>query len=378
MRNSVRDGNWSDPNTWDCSCVPGINSLATINDSVTLDVSRTYAYGNITINAGGKLIQDATGNRNIIFVGGSFVNYGEAEFTNFHISTSNSTLVQDGIMRVRTFTSYVNVQNTGTIEMDSMYLNCETVNSGLITGGIILSDSVFTNYERVVVSKLTNREEFQNANYFECDNLTNFSLFWNIDTMIVNGDFWNADKFLNGQFSPNAYIEIGNNFLSDNSGDSTILENQAYFKVLGNWNNTGNVYGNASGYFVVSNSSGNTGTMNGPFNFCDLTPPVTFPFIDLNTGTIDPAIVWCTAIGLKNYSIINEVSIFPNPNSGSFVVTSNSKERLNLIDELGRTLFVITLSENNNFKEEIKSLQNGVYYLKSLTNNSCEKIVVTN
>ena len=60
------------------------------------------------------------------------------------------------------------------------------------------------------------------------------------------------------------------------------------------------------------------------------------------------------------------------------MVTSNSKERLKLIDELGRTLFVITLSENNNFKKEIKSLQNGVYYLKSLTNNSCQKIVVTN
>ncbi len=376
MRNSVRDGNWSDPTTWDCNCVPGINSLATINDSVTLDVSRTYAYGNITINAGGKLIQDAAGNRNIIFVGGSFVNYGEAEFTNFHISTSNSTLIQDGIMRVRTFTSLIDLYNTGTIEVDSIYLNGQTTNNGVISGLTLLNDSVFLNAERLNVNKVTNRQEFNNTNYFECNTLNNLSLFTNEDTMIVNGDFWNAHQFFNGNINNMAYVEVGNDFLSDNTGDSTFLQNQAYFKVLGNWHNTGDVIGNTSGYFIVSNNSGNTGTMIGFFDFCDLTPPANYPFIDFNSGAIDPNISWCAGLNINDGLKQSELTIYPNPTSNNFTIKGNKQTKFIIQNHLGQVVITGELNQTNNFRIDAGGLPSGVFFLKLENANTWSKISV--
>lgn len=50
---SVANGNWSDPATWDCACVPATNDAVTINNNVTLTADVTLnPVGTLTLAAG--------------------------------------------------------------------------------------------------------------------------------------------------------------------------------------------------------------------------------------------------------------------------------------------------------------------------------------
>jgi trimeric autotransporter adhesin len=65
LRTSVQSGNWSNQNTWDCSCVPAVNDdvIISTNHTVTF-VSNGNTVRNLTINSGGILSDN--GNTNTI------------------------------------------------------------------------------------------------------------------------------------------------------------------------------------------------------------------------------------------------------------------------------------------------------------------------
>ena len=77
---SIANGSWTNPLTWNCTCVPINGYSVTINNSVTLNTSMLFNTGGITINNTGYLIQDATLTRDIWINGGYFNNGGLANF----------------------------------------------------------------------------------------------------------------------------------------------------------------------------------------------------------------------------------------------------------------------------------------------------------
>src|SRR3989304_8258809 len=72
---SIANGNWMNPFTWNCTCIPLPGYSVTINHSVALDTSWYVPSGGITINSGGSLIKNNS-SRDLLVNGGSLTNNG--------------------------------------------------------------------------------------------------------------------------------------------------------------------------------------------------------------------------------------------------------------------------------------------------------------
>jgi hypothetical protein len=85
----------------------------------------------------------------------------------------------------------------------------------------------------------------------------------------------------------------------------------------------------------------------------------------------------CT--GLNEPSLNTSVSIYPNPNAGEFTISSTSAVQLKLINQLGQTIKLISLSEATNYKINISDLANGIYFVVGKNNEGSvsQKIVVS-
>jgi hypothetical protein len=147
--------------------------------------------------------------------------------------------------------------------------------------------------------------------------------------------------------------------------------------IIGNFYNSDTLTGSALGNVTVSNVSSNDGIMKGAFEFCDLTPPLIAPFIDINTGTIEPNITWCAAVGLTNSDANSFTVVFPNPTNGNFTIKTSSDDLISITNEIGQNVYLAKLSNNNNHTIEIQDLNAGIYFIKSIKNNSHQRIVIT-
>jgi hypothetical protein len=74
------------------------------------------------------------------------------------------------------------------------------------------------------------------------------------------------------------------------------------------------------------------------------------------------------------------VSIYPNPNNGSFVIHAAKASDLRLLNSLGQLIEVVQLNGSNNFSFEISGLSTGLYFLQGASDDGYinQKIVVTN
>lgn len=369
---SIANGSWTNPLTWNCTCVPLMGHSVTINHSVTLNTSMTFTAGGITINNTGSLMQDASLNRDLWFNGGSFnVNGGKANFR--YLLLTGGTNANSGTFTVSAMTNSVSFTNAGTITMDSMYVaaNFNNTPTGKIIGDSITNASTFTNYGRVNVTWSLNKGTFNNNNYHGGYAFTNDGTYNNYDSLVMTGSMWNKILFTNNTGS---LVRLTKNFHNYTPAHTARFDNRANVIVLDSWYNTDTVKGTNTGTFTVSDTSANSGWMKGNFKFCDLTPPATSPYVDLNSGSISINLTWCTTSGVQELNQQGHVTYFPNPNNGHMVIYSDKEEKLFLYNDIGQQIKVIELDHSNNFKAEITGLDNGIYFLRGKTFR--EKIVV--
>lgn len=96
-----------------------------------------------------------------------------------------------------------------------------------------------------------------------------------------------------------------------------------------------------------------------------------------NSGTIAVKVNACTGIeALEKGEVF--VSIYPNPNNGTFVIEVKQQTHLVLINQLGQSVKELNFDESNNYQQEVRDLSNGIYFIKGLTNGSSiqNKIIV--
>jgi hypothetical protein len=86
----------------------------------------------------------------------------------------------------------------------------------------------------------------------------------------------------------------------------------------------------------------------------------------------------CTGIGETNGEL-SGLQVYPNPNKGNFILSSESAGSFVLINELGQVLRKVEFTDENHLKAEITDLQKGIYFLerKGSSQQSAYKIVVT-
>ena len=80
-------------------------------------------------------------------------------------------------------------------------------------------------------------------------------------------------------------------------------------------------------------------------------------------------------VGIDEYlSKKASLSVFPNPNSGSFTISSDVDGDFIITNELGQNVMNISLNKNNKFTQTITNIENGIYFIIGI--NSYKKIVV--
>jgi hypothetical protein len=72
------------------------------------------------------------------------------------------------------------------------------------------------------------------------------------------------------------------------------------------------------------------------------------------------------------------VSTYPNPNNGTFTISTSFEGKLNIINELGQLIQSVEISKENNFKANVEGLNKGIYFVTGTSNNTVvtEKIIV--
>lgn len=143
-------------------------------------------------------------------------------------------------------------------------------------------------------------------------------------------------------------LHVTHSFLVSVPGN--LLNNGKIF-VDDNFYNQGAVGG--FGKFCVSDSTLNDGTMGGSFDFCDLTPPGLPPYIDMNTGTVDPGITYCMA-GLCGPARVQETNekdfFFVTTESSSMIIihlpSSRTNSELRILDATGSVCYQRHIQQN--------------------------------
>jgi hypothetical protein len=107
-----------------------------------------------------------------------------------------------------------------------------------------------------------------------------------------------------------------------------VIDNDGFIYIGNSLYNFDTIKG-TGGYVEVADTSYNSGTMTGTFDFCDLTPPGSAPFVDINLGTIGPGITWCQQQNIP-LAETTELFIYPNPASDVLIYSMTTTEMLNI------------------------------------------------
>ena len=372
--NSIADGLWLMPTTWDCACIPGPGDIVNISNNVTLNTSWSVVGGTITINPSGSLVKDNTV-RTLALNTGTLMNKGT--FVIDQVANYSGTVVNTGHMNViRAFLNNDTLKNSGTFDnIDSLQNNHYLVNTST---GTLSADNLWNNYNMNNAGRL-DLTYFLTTRYFINNGYLQANKFLNTDSCTINDsvkvmiDFMNAGYF---KLSNSVYFDVTNNFLNGDSvfHDAMFINNGQV--LIGNdFTNLDSIKGNL-GYFCIVSYSANHGYIGGTVDICDQSPLTGPPYIDYNTGTIATTVSSCTLhacnVGINETAGTNSaVDVYPNPFNDlltfEFKGTSTPNSILSVFDVLGQRVFTNTYNTNK-ITIERNNLKNGVYFYRLQTN----------
>ncbi|MCB9360645.1 MAG: T9SS type A sorting domain-containing protein [Flavobacteriales bacterium] len=394
---SAQNGNWMDFMTWSPFGVPLPGDIVVIDHAVIMDTSFAYSTGSITVNSGGSLINDSFGRdlwlngasaqfqstgvvtlRSILVSSGAFTNSGTlnvkrvanySTFINNNSMLGVDSMYNDGefynhwSLRIMTFFNNNTMNNYGTIQglinvVDSMWNEGTFIND---IGAILKADSatnngVFTNDGAIEYFQFTNYVNgvFTNNNSLSFDDITNLGDFTNNGNMIGAHSMWNVEDFDN---SSTGQITLTTSFLNaDSLANTAVFNNDGSFDIGDSFYNFNDITGGSTGSFTMQDTSYNSGTMAGSFEFCDATPASSSPYVDINLGTIDPLITYCTNVGVNENKLLG-FTIYPNPTYGLTNI-GRTNQYIEVYNIEGKKI----IDEYNN-QINLENYQSGIYYI---------------
>ena len=388
--NSTQNGNWMNPTTWDCFCVPVPGYTITVNHTVTMDTSFAYTTGSITVSSGGTLQQDVSG-RDIWLNGGSFTNNGTTDIR--YLLLSSGTFSNTSNFYVESFANNITIANSGSfLNVDSLYNDGTINNNGTIDVSTFYNEDVMNNYDQIInvdsmfnngtflndvnayleadsatnndqftnngvidYQYFTNAGDFTNNNYMSFWDMTNIGDFTNVDSLEGGNSMTNAGYFDNQN---SARFELTNSFLNASLTNDAYFETEGYMSVGDSWYNYDTIQG-VTGNIFVQDTSYNSGYMLGTFDFCDNTPPPSSPYVDFNLGTIDNGITFCQTTSVADVQSDEEVHLYPNPTSGLVNLSTNENHYITVYNVLGEQ--VLDRFDN---RIDLSNYESGIYLIQ--------------
>lgn len=347
---SIADGNWSNPTTWDCNCVPTLLDEIIVAHNVSLDVSFTVA-NSLTVQSGKEL---SAANAQI----------------NFALATG--TIENNGTMTLYNFASNGNLLNNETITATNF------INNDTLTNNGTLDITNFSNHGGFYNQGIMNLTDFTNAGYGTNDldiSFVNFrnsvhGYYTNNGTMAGTVDATNAGWFYN---TTNGDFEVQNNFMNDGCfEDTVILINDGMFTVGNSFASSDTVKGNGGSFYIIHNTA-NIGVITGTIDFCDSTPPLYTPYIDFNMGIVGNDVTFCESTKIKDIKNSIQISTYPNPSDSYVKFEFNNYQNQNYDIELFNQLGKIADAVYNVKTETIilykNNLPAGMYFYRIKCNN---------
>lgn len=328
---SVMDGDWEDPSTWDCSCVPGNSAHVQVDHYVFINGILSKGSGSLTIGPTGAI--DAF---DPVFLGCEVTNYGYMSLWGLYITWDPLPFENLGILDcwqlVNEREGFYNAFSL--MVVDTLFNHASLINGpgGYVDGYAIVGAGLF--------------ENFNVASFFghaEPD-----TWFINHDTLDIHGSTGSGSRSIlnEGHLSlHDMTIDTLLNMGSINSWTTTLA---AYYEGEGYWyfqpfgqdlfiGSAATMIVDAPGWINVSNGdlvvegildgngcvrvyglTENQGTITGTIDLCDLSPTTTVPpILDVNAGTVTAGVTFCAGTGciteIAERDPLSSIMIMPVP-----------------------------------------------------------------
>ncbi|MCE3294945.1 MAG: cell surface glycoprotein (s-layer protein) related protein [Crocinitomicaceae bacterium] len=91
------------------------------------------------------------------------------------------------------------------------------------------------------------------------------------------------------------------------------------------------------------------------------------------------ACITINTVGITGPGDIKNLTVYPNPNNGTFTISAENEGKYSLVNELGQTVREFELNAANKYTAPVKNLSTGVYYIVGFTNTEVfkQKVIVT-
>lgn len=350
-RVTIANGNFYDPSIWSPFGLPSNGDMLTINHAVTLNIDVYYTAGQIKINPGASLTQDAV-NRNVWIDGnGSMINHGTYSSHLLYIS-GGGFITNSGLLgNIDSMLIQSSVTNSGTASFNDFWIGTAGTfnNSGSLTNtDSLLCQGVFTNSGMAGVYD------------FEIDEM---SVVNNSGSITITHDMNNQGKLTNS-----LYMQVDHDFSNCNFQSlNASVSNNGIFCIGHDFSNCGGDTLKGSGEYYVGNLASNFGVFSGTHTFH--TPTGT---LALQTGTIEAGVT--IAAGTCNWNVgendVKELDVYPNPTS-DVINLSVTGESYSLTDLSGN---IIQQGKIDKYTIDLSSLKNGIYLLR-VTDSEIRRIV---
>lgn len=299
---SVADGDWTDPVTWDCVCVPQNGDTVVVQHEVDLPTDVVHLGGALRITASGALAGSGSSG---LWSTASFTNAGSVSMHRLVLldgSAWTDSLVNTGSIATMRLAMRRAGRNTGVISaIDSLvfdrcsFRNEATVSSRVtwVRDSLVWNEGLFISYTLVVDSTglFHNRGTCRVLEHLAVRSFGNFNVATGAVETHILGDadirwglnVWDAHMQVDGRLHLNdAEVPIPHLtfFMQGGSIHAGHFRNQGW--------------ADGPGTLCIADSAENLGILHPGLTICDATPTsFTWPYLDLNTGTVDPGVLVC-------------------------------------------------------------------------------------
>lgn len=359
---SVADGDWNDPATWDCACVPdGIVSV-TVAHTVTLTVPDTLADGDLYVQGDGQLFGTS------LLLGGDFYNFGEITLQALELRPG---LLQPDAVNFGTLAAIrLGVQrdgfaNVGAITADSIRSDVpwENTPTGSVSTGWLSGPGLVDNRGSVLGSGLF-------AARFRNDSVITWSgLFRTPYTSTNQGNIAVVgDLRIEALLIDSGLILVEGDVRLD--GDLWLAADSAYLSIAGDLRIQGLLRG--TGSVCITDSTINLGVITDSVDVCDRSATTgTPPFLDVQLGVVGPDVTWCTdprcqPVGIVGPSPAATWSVWPVPSSGPVWTgpVPRAVREVALTDATGRITRLHATRSGDGLQLDLSGLAPGPYLLR--------------